>query len=206
MVILILMVMLFQINSETVIGNRVIYDEEFVTLIGSFDVAVEQGATSLFHTHNIPYPEGFTVNNTVVIAIGIKNNDQQLFSYSFGTLSESNASGMVSSSFGKAVILNSDNMQLKCLFDYGASHQAANYTYGYKIVLKKIDPDVSSFELGDMNMDGQVTQADLDLMHAFLLGTQTITDKQFKLGDMNGDGVINSGDSYLLARKINGQS
>ena len=190
--------------SINAVNNRI--DSKFVTLIGSFNVSVEEGATFMSHTENINYPSGFTVNNTVVLSIGVKNASQQLLSYSFGTLSDTDATGFVSSSFGKGVVLNDDNMQLKIYFNFGASHQATSYMYNYKITLMKVDPDVSNYELGDINMDGEVTQADLTLLQNFLLGTQVFTDKQFKLADMNQDGVLDSADLNLLNKKIQGNS
>lgn len=207
MVILILMVMLFQISSKTVIGNRVVYDDKFVTLNGQISVTVEQGSTIMYGQKEIEYPAGFNKNNCVVIAIGIHNTNYTNRTFSFGTLSsEEFSNSYVKDAYGKNVVLDNDFMRLSLYFNYGGSHQLDSYIFDYKITLMKVDPDVSDYELGDMNMDGQVTQADHDLMKAFLEGTQTITDKQFKLGDMNSDGVINSGDSLLLLKKIREQS
>lgn len=207
MVILILMVMLFQINSKTVIGNRVVYDDKFVTLIGNFDVTVNQGDTEMYAQHHISYPTGFNKNNCVVIACGIYNTTYTNKGLSFGTLSsEGFSASPVKDAYGKSVQLLDEDINLSIYMNYNASHQLQTYPFAYKITLMKLDPDVSDYELGDMNMDGQVTQADYDIIRAFLEGTQTITDKQFKLGDMNSDGVINSGDSLLLLKKIREQS
>lgn len=99
----------------------------------------------------------------------------------------------------------SENLRNKIQINV-VSKMTSAQTINYKIILMKTDPDVSDFELGDMNMDGQVDQADYDLMLAFVQGNQTITDKQFKLGDMNSDGKIDSGDLNLLNQKIGGNS
>ena len=125
-------------NSDHNHDSRYKLQGDFAVISGSSVCQISEGATYLSFTEDINYPTGFTVDNTVIISIGIKNAGQQLFSYSFGTLSDTSSTGYVSSSFGKSVILNSDNIQLKCYYNFGASHTATNITYNYKIVLMKV--------------------------------------------------------------------
>lgn len=77
--------------------------------------------------------------------------------------------------------------------------------FKYKIVLMKL-PDISDTEytLGDVNGDGQITQADLTLVQNYMTDTQPLTDKQLKAADVNKDGKINSGDTYKFAQYLNG--
>ena len=80
-------------------------------------------------------------------------------------------------------------------------------TYHYKLVLMKLpEVDITGFELGDINMNRQVTEADYNLMTGYIAGNNVFTDKQFKLADMNADGVINSADIALLVNKIQDNS
>ena len=75
----------------------------------------------------------------------------------------------------------------------------------FKIVLMKL-PEISNteYKLGDVNGDGNVTQADLTLVQNYIQGTQALTDKQQKAADVNKDGDIDTGDTFLISRYING--
>lgn len=78
--------------------------------------------------------------------------------------------------------------------------------FNYKIVLMKL-PELTEnvdYKLGDVNGDGQITQADLTLVQNYMQGTQALTDKQLKAADVNKDGNINTGDTLLLSKYING--
>lgn len=207
MVILILMVMLFQISSKTVIGNRVVYDDKFVTLIGNFDVTVNQGDTEMYAQHHISYPTGFNKNNCVVIACGIYNTTYTNKGLSFGTLSsEGFSASPVKDAYGKSVQLLDEDINLSIYMNYNASHQLQTYPFAYKITLMKIDPDVSDYTQGDVNMDGQVTMEDATLLQDYIGGRAVLTDKQIKLGDMDNNGVITLTDVYDIIAIVNGQS
>lgn len=54
---------------------------------------------------------------------------------------------------------------------------------------------------GDLNSDGKITVADLVLMEKYILGSQTLTEKQFTVADLSGDNAVDSFDLVLL-RKI----
>lgn len=54
---------------------------------------------------------------------------------------------------------------------------------------------------GDLNSDGKITVADLVIMEKYILGSQTLTEKQFTIADLSGDNAVDSFDLVLL-RKI----
>lgn len=58
--------------------------------------------------------------------------------------------------------------------------------------------------LGDVNNDGAITQADIDLSRTFILGTATPTDEQTKAADVNASGGISTLDNSLISAYING--
>lgn len=57
--------------------------------------------------------------------------------------------------------------------------------------------------IGDPDMDGWITQQDIEFVTAIIAGTITPSDEELRRADVNGDGVLNSQDllivnSYLL--------
>jgi hypothetical protein len=62
----------------------------------------------------------------------------------------------------------------------------------------------SSFEKGDVDQNGSVSNSDLILVARHVVNLITLTGEQFTLGDMNDDGVITNTDIITLARKIVG--
>lgn len=62
--------------------------------------------------------------------------------------------------------------------------------------------EILSSELkGDLNSDGKITVSDLVIMEKYILGSQTLTEKQFNNADFSGDKYVDSFDLVLL-RKI----
>lgn len=58
--------------------------------------------------------------------------------------------------------------------------------------------------VGDPNMDGWVSQADIALTQQFIMGTITPTAEQFRRADVNGDGMVNMGDVIRMERYLLG--
>lgn len=65
-------------------------------------------------------------------------------------------------------------------------------------------PAHTSCRSGDVNQDGVVSQADLDLMQDYLLHIKLPTIAQLQASDINGDGRLNSCDLTLLSIQIEG--
>jgi hypothetical protein len=61
-----------------------------------------------------------------------------------------------------------------------------------------------SFEKGDVNRDGSVSNSDLILVARHVVNLITLTGEQFTLGDMNDDKQITNTDIITVARKIVG--
>lgn len=58
--------------------------------------------------------------------------------------------------------------------------------------------------IGDPDMDGYVTDADIALLEQFIMGTITPTAEEFRRADVNGDGLLNALDMTLMERYIAG--
>ncbi len=61
-----------------------------------------------------------------------------------------------------------------------------------------------SYQKGDVNRDGSVSNSDLILVARHVVNLITLTGEQFTLGDMNNDGAITNTDIITVARKIVG--
>lgn len=59
---------------------------------------------------------------------------------------------------------------------------------------------------GDINGDGQVTQADVELLRAYLAGRQTLVGSQIQAADITGDGRVAEADLALLEQRVQAQA
>lgn len=133
----------------------------------------------------IEYPTGFNKNNTVLINC-LKNDNGKWVT------SDKDNEGK---NYNIADIwLQDNNIYIQGEFEKE-----------YKIVLMKLsEPDISDYELGDIDMDGSITQEDVNVLSNYLTGTGILTETQFKLADMNEDGVVDTADLLALTKKVNG--
>lgn len=178
--------------------NKYNLKENFVVLRG-FITTPEAEEESLTGFATIDYPTGLNRNNCIVIGLmaGRKNDGTILTT----PMAENAVSALLGVS-GLAVTLGENNITIR---KEKISSSESSSTVPYKLILMKIDNDITGYELGDVNMDGVVNSDDLTLLNNYQLGTGALTERQFKLADMNSDGVLNSGDSFLLQQKIHEQ-
>lgn len=162
---------------------------------------------SVEYTQNIEFPTGFTKYNSIILnCMWTSSTDTSSSTIVWRPMSDAPlvSGGVVtpnvSIEMGDYFHENDDDLNITFNF---ASATTGDITRTVRIVLMKLDPDVSSYELGDINMDGEVTEDDKTLLQNYITGTQTLTDKQVKLADMNEDGTLNSADILLLTQKIN---
>lgn len=72
---------------------------------------------------------------------------------------------------------------------------------------KCIKSDVSSaLILGDVNLDGVVSDADLILLNSYLAKTSELNENQLIASDVNSDGIISVGDSENIRLFVNGHT
>ena len=57
---------------------------------------------------------------------------------------------------------------------------------------------------GDVNLDGEVTAADAQLVTKYAAGTTDLTDTQLQTADVNGDDAVNTKDAVLIRRYLAG--
>lgn len=176
----------------------------YMTLQANTSESLEND-NATFTSLALDFPKGFNKDNCVYLSFGGKFFNTRGYSYG-SPLSISNA--MVSGNTPKMISLGgnaeTDNAN-KIVLQVGNYATSVKEFY-YKIVLMRINPDISNYELGDVNMDGKITQEDLTLVQNYLSGTGALTEKQLKLADLSEDGKIDSMDTYLLVKKINGVS
>jgi len=60
--------------------------------------------------------------------------------------------------------------------------------------------------LGDVNLDGTVSDADLILLNGYLAKTSQLTENQLIASDVNSDGIISVGDSENIRLYVNGHT
>lgn len=60
-------------------------------------------------------------------------------------------------------------------------------------------------QLGDIDGDGQVTQADLIMLMEYISGIRTLDEKQLLVADANGDSSIDNDDVVLVKKHIDGE-
>ena len=82
----------------------------------------------------------------------------------------------------------------------GKGIYAGNVKAAYTITRENFN--ASSFEKGDMNLDGEVTVIDVILLQKYLLASKKLTAQQWSVGDLNGDNLIDVFDLALLKRKL----
>ncbi len=61
-----------------------------------------------------------------------------------------------------------------------------------------------SMRRGDLNMDGEITNADTVLIARYLVKLAVLNDLQQEFADTNGDGKVNNADLVLIARSVVG--
>lgn len=169
----------------------VVVKDNIVCINGSFTILTSESSKEGY----IDFPSGFDATNCVVLSFMLGSN---LNGYSLWMPTEA-----LKGDFGYEFI-HYENADDSFFYSYTPSQALTeNETWHIKTVLMKIDPDVSDYELGDINMDGEINQDDLTLLYNYLQGTQTLTDEQFKLADMNEDGKLAYTDYTALYNKIN---
>ncbi len=159
-------------------------------------------------TKYINYPQGYTVDNSIVVAIGAKVNGENK-QYGYGSITETGTAlnrGIIE----KGITLTNSNLLLYCRYDGlnlgGIASETKKETIIFKIILMKLPELIEGkdYVLGDVNQDGQITQNDLTLVQSYIQGTQALTDIQLKAADVNKDGKIDSGDTFKLSQYVNG--
>lgn len=65
-------------------------------------------------------------------------------------------------------------------------------------VMPVVNAGAEFIELGDVNMDGKISTADVGLANAHAKGTKLLNDEQFKLADINKDGNVTTADVGII--------
>ena len=63
---------------------------------------------------------------------------------------------------------------------------------------------VSRILMGDVNLDGSVTQEDAELVNRAVLGKTTLNTTQQRAADVNGNGTVDATDSLNILKYVNG--
>lgn len=185
-------------NNVTALSNSAMLKDKFAVLYGYITMPEANASLTQGNT-TISLPSGFTMHNSAVISLmGWRTSlSTPYYTTTMQDTAQAQALGVnnLSCRLGETDIT---------VWASKTATSQASYTVRVRIVLMKTDfDDISDYELGDINMDGEVTQDDYTLLQNYLNGSGSLTGKQFKLADMNEDGILNSGDLLLLQQKIN---
>lgn len=85
----------------------------------------------------------------------------------------------------------------------GAASFTIDLSSSYNIYALAFE-DLADDVIGDMNSDGEVNSADVNLLYRVVMDYAELTDEQTSAADVNGDGSINSADGNLLFRYVMG--
>ncbi len=186
-------------------GSKVVYKDNFATIIGSMQISGKKGE-NIFNTANIviDFPDGFDRNNSVVIAFGSKTDVD--LGYTFGSLHSDNnlnfalqyASGIKAVTLGGKKSEQVNKLQIK-----GCNYSTDTVTFYYKIILMKFAlTEEEDYILGDLNGDGIINEEDSKIMKDYIQNEGILTEKQFAAADINKDGKITLTDLSLIQKMI----
>ena len=82
---------------------------------------------------------------------------------------------------------------------------AAEKTYSLTVNGEVIAENISSFRLGDINVDSTINSFDALLVLQYSVGKIDFTQDQMRRADMNGDGMYNSYDALIILKIATGQ-
>lgn len=208
MVILILMVMLFQINSKIAIGDKVVYNDKFKVLIGQITLEASDGTTPKKTGTMINFPAGFNAENCVVIG-AMTGNVNVNWGTGWNYESSSNSGDLFDKIFPISVSLYgnnmSENLRNKIRINV-VSRMTSAQTINYKIILMKTEPDVANYQPGDVDMNGEITANDYELVKDYIMSQVALTGEQFKLADINNDGDVKANDYQMIKNIVDGNS
>ena len=189
---------MFAIASKNPIGAEVLCTDNLAVIQGQKTLNANDLTSSYAQTSwNIDYPTGFTKDNCIVVAFqGSLGHTERYGAYG---VSPFVSTTMALGTLPRTATLQDENIILQFWNPADTTKEIK-----YKLVLLKLpEPDISNYEMGDVNMDGHVTSTDTDLVTGFLNSTNILTDKQFKLADMNSDDTLDSDDIFEIQKKAN---
>ena len=162
----------------------------------------EENDETLSGITEINYPDGFNSENCVVVSLMSHNSFHT--DYWSTTLTSNSPSSMLLGNADLMVTLKPEKIRILSNKN-GVGQSRRDVTF--KLVLMKLPELVqeNDYKLGDINEDGNINKADLDLLGEFLTGNAPLTEKQIKAADVNKDGVLDTGDTLKLAQYVNGQ-
>lgn len=183
-----------------IIGSRPVYNENFAIVKGTI-ITPEANSGNWFGETQINYPEGFTQNNCIVISImsTLLGNDNWKTPGASGRAVEATGGN-----YSSTAILGDDNITARV---FKISDGEGTKRIEIKIVLMKLPTGNDAPLLGDVNLDGEITEADKILIPDFIVNGGALTFDQYANADCdpNRDGKINSGDTLQIEKYLNGQ-
>lgn len=180
------MVILFVTILQNQIGAKVICRDNFVVISGNFSIE-PQSEKSI----NFNYPNGFTKDNCITISCSI---DFPPYGTNFiGYYQDSG--DFINNAYKRTLTFKNDSIY----FEVENPLTGRTLDIKYKIVLLKLpDVAINGFETGDVNMDGEITLEDAELVKKYIMGTATFTETQEKLADVNNNGEVDSSDYTII--------
>ena len=119
-----------------VIGNKVVFKDDYAVITGSLTAegSSNPGQSYQQSIKQIPYPTGYNNTNCVCVSFGTtRNSKENQYKYDGSEGIASSSSSLVSGNIPKGLYLNSDNIVV-----HAYNIAESSLTIYYKIVLMKI--------------------------------------------------------------------
>lgn len=185
-----------------VIGSRPVYNENFAIVTGKIEMP-EAGSGNLTGVAQVDYPEGFNKDNCSVISI-MGHSARENQSNNWYTPAALDAAGSIIGTAGMYVSCGAEYISVR---SEKLADSASRSDVSFKVILMKLPNGNQAGRLGDVNLDGEITEADKILMPDFIVNGGALTFDQYANADCdpNRDGKINSGDTLQITKYLEGQ-
>ena len=189
-----------------VVGERVQAEDMYYTEDGQIAILEAGENVQWRFTQNEDDPNGFdvmnigdgqflsTVRNANVYRLGLKSRSSVYWTFEDGLLGASEGG-------------YTDDRRWVSYYADEAIDRSANFDLLNSdhedfadIMIYELITDAVEFELGDVNMDGNVDTGDASMVLRYAVSILTLTDEQLELADYNGDGDVNTGDASGILR------
>lgn len=149
---------------------------------------------------NIQYPTGFNKDNCFVVSVGFNNTSNTAIA--FGSLF-ADPRAILHGGVDKEVFLKDDGITLTSTFYWnGQLGEDRTDKYNFKIVLMKYEVLEDEYTIGDVNSDGIIDEADLQMIQDYITEKIVLTEQQFRAADMDNNGKVSSSDYVLLKNQL----
>lgn len=170
--------------------SNVLLKSDFSLLTGTI-ITPEAGSETTSASVSLSYPDGYTRDNCIVI--GLMSRNEGLTNKVWCTTGGmGNSTENMRGNYGLQAVLRDTGIDI---FTSKINTSASSATISVKVVLMKLPNGNQATKLGDVNLDGEFTTTDYNMILGYDLGSVGLTFEQFANADMNKDGKVDSLDA-----------